>query len=145
MSAIPLAKETTFEALGQRWTLGRWSLKVWDDLRELAKPHLANPYEGLKDLLPCVDRELARELVLQAQKAKRRMHSIGSPEIQEWLETIEGKLSLFYVLLKARHPDMTPELAMQIVAEVGDAAQAQMLAAANGEPPPAKNPLAPAA
>jgi hypothetical protein len=140
MSAVPqLGKETEFSALGKVWKVGRFTLKAWDELLALARPHLPDPYDGLKELLPSLDKELARELVLEAQKAKRRILSINSPEVQEWIETPEGLLSLFYVLLKQAHPEMTPELAVQIAAEVSEAQQAAMIAAASGTPPPEKN------
>jgi hypothetical protein len=145
MSAIPLAKETTFEALGKTWTLGTLSLKAWDQLREMAKSYLADPYEGLPQLIAGMDRELARELVMDAQKRKRRMLSIGSPEIREWMETLEGKLSVLYVLLKAKQPDITPETAMEIASALGAKEQAKMLSDAAGTPPPEKNALAQAA
>src|SRR2546423_203172 len=128
MSAVPqLGRETEFAALGQTWKTGRWTLKAWEELLALAKPYLPDPYAGLKELLPALAPDHAREVVMEAQKAKRRILSINSPEVQEWLNTLEGQLSLFYVLLKQSHPDVTPEMAMEIAGEVGGAKQAEMV------------------
>lgn len=139
MSVIPLGKETTFQALGQTWTTGTWSLAAWDELLAMARSYLPDPYDGLEQILPHVDRDMARELIMEAQKVKRRILSIMSPEIQEWLATVEGQIRLFYVLLKLNHPEVTLDMAMKIVSEVGDTKQAEIIDAAAGTPPAPKN------
>ena|ERR1051325_6350266 len=146
MSVVPqLGAESTFEALGKKWTTGRWTLAVWDELVALAKPHLPDPYEGLKELLPILPQGMVLEVVMEAQKAKRRILGINSPEVQEWLATAQGRVLLLYTLLKQNHPDITPDDVLAISQELSAQEQEEIAARAAGEPPPAKNPLAPAA
>lgn len=115
-----LGVESTITALGKTWRVGRWTMEVWDLLLEMARPHLPDPFRGLDKLLPLVSAERGNELVNEALKMSRRVVSINSPEVQEWLETIEGKLSLLYALLREHHPDITRTQAMEICVEIGD-------------------------
>src|SRR5437763_5922187 len=107
-------KQTVIHAQGKDWTLGPWGTAAWTELLQLAKPHLPDPYDALGKLLQALPPEEARSVLLEAQKEKRRILSISSPAVQEWLRTLEGELALFYVLLKVTHPDMTSERAMAI-------------------------------
>ena len=144
MSTQPrLGRETSFTALGQTWTAGRWSIRCWDELLEIARPHLGDPLAGLERLLPALAPEQQEKVLSEALRQKRRALSIGSPEVQEWLGTVEGQLALWYVLLKyPHHPDMTREQALELAAVIGEEEQSRIFAAASGQPPTAKNGMA---
>lgn len=57
---------------------------------------------------------VSRSIEERAYLSKSRYMSAGSPELSGFLLSNEGQSYLFYLLLKANHPEMTPDLAYEI-------------------------------
>ncbi len=59
-------------------------------------------------------RPLSETIVEKAYAVGRRYLSAGSPELQEFINSIEGGSHLFYLLLKPKHPDITEDVAYDV-------------------------------
>ena len=115
-----LGKETLITALGRTWTIGRWTISVWDRLLEWAKPRLPDPFQGLDKLVDKLPPDMAERIIKEAQAKAMLLVSINSPEILHVLDgTLEGRVRVLYELLRQHHPDITPNTVFEILTEVG--------------------------
>ena len=132
-------RETSAKALGKTWKFSRWTIDVIDDLTHWARPQLPDPLavaevavlrlqRQARDI--CADEKLGEEerafrlaANLEQQERVSRLAmdravsylAFNSPEFQSLLNHPRGTAHLFYLLLKPNHPDMTDDLAHEIV------------------------------
>jgi hypothetical protein len=127
-------RESQVKALGKWWTIGRFTVEIWDELLEWAKPRIISPLDHLERIIAKVPEQAAYRLVSEAMKEYPRILTILHPLFQEILDTPEGKLRRFYLLLRQHHPDVTPDLAKHILEEIGPVVEDEALAKAHGQP-----------
>src|SRR5438552_2023302 len=105
-----LGRETTIQALGQSWTIGKWTVRIWDALLEWVKPRLPDPFAGLDQIIDKVHERVAEKLIAEAQAKSQALLSMASPAVQALLDgTPEGRVQVLYQLLRQHHPDITLE------------------------------------
>lgn len=131
-AAPQLGRETTVDALGKKWTIGRWTVDVWDELIDFAKKRLPDPWAPIKDLVQVLSPEEAGKLIQDTYKRVNAMFTIKSPEIQAFLDTPEGQMYLFWLLMRQHHPELTRQQAMDIAVEIGEAKQLEAFSKAAG-------------
>lgn len=136
-----LGRETVIDALGKRWTVGRWTVDVWDQLLEWARPRLPDPFAGLEKVVDKLPEAAALQLVREAQERAARALSIQSPEVVELIDgTLEGKVQTFYLLLRQHHPDVTREEVVEVLRAIGEDQERRAKERAAGEAPSSGNP-----
>ncbi len=141
-----IGREATVHALGKTWTVGRFTMEVWDDLIRWAADRIPNQLEALRPIIRDVPPEMAMQLIRDAQAKTPDVLTIGHPLLQKAIEeTPEGQIHRWYLLLRQKHPDVTKDTALEILMELGQAKIEETLAQVAGQPPPEKKDLAPAA
>lgn len=112
-----IGRPATFHALGQEWTLARWTRSVWHDLIEYAKTILPDPRMEAEEILryvPESDSATRVQVVRDAILQSRSMFTIGSKQIQEFIATTDGVTYLLYLLLRPNHPEITLDQVFEI-------------------------------
>lgn len=168
MDHVGRAQQIT--ALGQQWTIGRWDRAVWAEMFDFARGILPNPVTeafAALDRLPLIAdpgkdapeaekkayatrstrQEHAAEFLVRSALDKASSYlSVGSPEMQSLLGSIEGASHLLWLLLRKAHSDVTQDQAYEILMEVGQQKAEELFGKAAGKAPgPGGNAEAPAA
>lgn len=114
-----VGRDSEIVALGQKWKVGRWTRRVWNDFLEWAKPRIADPLDVAEKALAKFPAHL-HEVIVRHAIDRSQMHlTAGSTEVQSLLGTVEGSVYLLYLLLKDSHPGVTEDMAFDIATEVG--------------------------
>jgi len=128
-----LGREQEIDVLGRRWKVGRWTMGVWRELLEWARPQIPNPLDAIAKHLNSFSLDAQKYAVDQALDASRSFLSIGSPEIQSVLNSLEGGVRLLWLLLKTHQQNATEDDAYQVAMALGRDRLAAILAAAMGK------------
>lgn len=143
MSAVThIGKEKEIKALGKDWKLARWTREVWDQWLEWAKTRIPDPLERIRPSIEQWPERVQDLLVERAMEKATTVLTMGSPEVQGLMDSLEGLSYLFYLLLRKNHPDVTEDEALAIVLEVGETEAAAAAKVASGQVP-SKNPESP--
>lgn len=140
-----LGRDIEFDALGKHWKMGRLTMSVWADVWKWIEPKLPDlfaPLERLADKIPPAE---FMQLVAETQRRDAIMRTLESPEARALLDTIEGQVWQTYCQLRVHHPDMTPDLALDILMDLGQQKVAEMRIETEGKAPTAGKESAPAA
>lgn len=140
-----IGQPVTFTALGKQWTAGRFTVGVWKRVWEWVKPRLPDQFAGLDRLADKMDKESFERLVREAQERDRAMNSLDCPEARQVLGTVEGGVVQFMEQLRENHPEITFDLAAEILADIGQQEAKRMKQAGEGEYSDAPKQAAPAA
>lgn len=131
---------------GQRkWLLPRDEMMRWAEMWDWMKPRMPDPFRHLEKIIDKMTVDQAREEIKLAQERELAMMTIDSPEAMILLDSVEGRVHKFFVLLRMNHPDITEEECYHILEQIGRDKEREALAQASGEPPPVGNAEAPAA
>lgn len=137
-------KESRVFALNQWWTFGRMDLGVLKEFFAWIAAKEGDQFENLErflDKLPDAEKgPLFRERQARADQLKSL--NLDSPIAQEHKKTAEGIGFMASLLLRAKHPDITPEQAFLIMQELDPGKVAEIEKNARGKSP--KNAAAPA-
>lgn len=109
-----VGREQTEQALGERWTFGRWDRAVWADFFAYARTVLPNPVEVAAKSIDKLPQPAAEFLVRCALDKACSYLSVGSPEVQSFLSSIEGGSYLAYLLLRKHHPTLSEDDAFNV-------------------------------
>ena len=140
-----VGRETAVGALGRSFRVGRWTRAIWAEFLAWAKPRIPDPLEVVARHLDKYPPALQEALVRHACDRACDYLGVGSPAVQQCLASLEGSVYLLYLLLKANHPEMTEDMALEIALEVGaDRLKATFDAAAGKAPPEGNGHPAPA-
>lgn len=141
LSVLQLGKETTIQALGKTWTIGRLELRVVREFRDWLKDRLVDPLaigEQYFRLLP-PEEQLARVKEAEAIGRDLKGFSLQCDLARKALATEEGAAKLVQLLLQAHHPDVTMDEAFLVCQEAGPQLERAM-ASASGSLPNAETP-----
>lgn len=130
-----VGREQIVEALGQTWTLSRWDRSVWAAFLEWAKTQLPDPAKEAAEFLKLLepnDEISRRAVVSQALRDRTDYLSVTSPRVAMLLDSVEGTTYLVYLLLKPKHPEVTADLAYEVVVTVGKEAMSELLKKCSG-------------
>ena len=136
-----VGRETVVEALGKKWTVGRLTRSALADQLAWARKDLPNPVdEAIKQaekiyassLPDAIKDAQANQILAEAREAKRGHLSDESPDIQSRIQSFEGGVRLFWLILKTHHPDVTEDEAFAIAEEVGPEKLAAIFDRASG-------------
>src|SRR5947209_5027603 len=118
---LDLGKETTVQAMGKTWRVGKLRLSVLEEFIAWIATQIPDPFEGLEKIVPLLDRQEALALIKEAKARKDALvcKDIGHPIIQEFQQTVRGALHLFWLMLKEHQPDVTKDQAFEIALETG--------------------------
>jgi hypothetical protein len=90
--------------------------------------------------------QMAETLTRKALDKAASYLSFNSAEVDSLLKSIPGSAYIFYLLLKPHHPDMTEDLAYEIMSSLANEEVQRILTTVRGQADaPAKNDVAPAA
>lgn len=142
--ATHVGRETTVEALGRTWRVGRWSRSVWEEFLAWARPRIPDPLEIASRHLDRFPPHMQEMLVRHACDRAADYLGASSPQVQQCLTSLEGSVHLLYLLLRRNHPEVTEDMAMDIAVEAGAAEVKKAFDAAAGRQPPEGNGTAPA-
>lgn len=112
-----IGRETVIEALGKTWTLARYTRKILSDLLAWALARLPDPIEQAKKDIVGFPLEIQKDIVASAVERKKA-RGLNDPEVQEQIGSLDGVAETLYLLLKPAHPDVTRDLAGDILDEV---------------------------
>lgn len=171
-----VGREATLTALGQTWTASRWDLQVWDDFLAWARTALPDPMDvaiaacertaarerALSErLADTKDKAEAKRLqgqisdlqAIQTQTMKLGMDkgssylAVNSPEVRSLVSSARGSAHALWLLLRKHHPDVTEEVALEIIQQAEPEAINRLWTLVQGRAPEetAKNASAPAA
>jgi hypothetical protein len=134
--APQIGRESKVFAKGQYWTVGRFEVDEWEELLKWAAPRILNPLEDLRAIVDKLPPEVALQLIRETLDKRPVAVTIDNPAVHFLIESKEGKVHLFWLLLRKHHPDITKQQVFDILLEVGEIVQAQALEQAAGKPPP---------
>lgn len=166
-------RETTINALGQTWRLGRWTVDVIDKFTDWARTKLPDPVQVGEDACLRLQRKMSQAQVdhrnkkipddemkflmqFYAQEQERVARiamdkaasylAINSPEFLSLLKHPRGTAQMIRLLCEAHH-EMDDDTAFAIAAELPDEEKERAFTVTSGKmpPEPAPNSLAPAA
>ena len=133
MSVIPvLGREVVVEAKGRQWRVARMSIEVLDRFLDWARPQRPDPFAGLKDVLPALDKADALALVKDAQAEAKQLIGYDAPFVRDLMATDRGRVHLFKFLLQVHQPDVTLDDVTSIAAEIGAERLANLFREASG-------------
>lgn len=161
MAANFIGLEQEITALGKTWKLARFTMGLMRPWLEWAKPQLRDPlarahkhveyltartiqiekeHAGpecaqLRDRLLKACNDEMEHVVNKAREEDGAHLSLDAPHVKALFTSIDGLAYLFYLLLKPAHPEMTRELAAQIVDDLGQDAAMQKVKTAEGVTP----------
>lgn len=123
-------------ALGKKWTVGRFELRILREFRKWVLERLDDPTSIDKELFKLLPVEEQLSRVKQAESDKRDLKNFSSncPLFKRFVATEEGAAEFARLMFSAHHPDMTAELALQIFIEAQDQFAAAVLAAQGSLP-----------
>jgi hypothetical protein len=139
--AFTPGKETSVDALGKRWTVGRLSLKIIFSFRDWIKAQIGDPYARLERMLPHYSPEDAKRRIAEIDRTLDELEAftLQSAIAQRFMSTELGGAVFWKLLLSEHHPNVTDEEALAILQEIGERAQAEAVAKATGKGEPAGN------
>lgn len=119
--APQIGEDVEFEALGQKWKLGRLDVDVWDALLEWARPRIISPLEHLRTIIKDLAPDVAMLAIREAMNACPTVLTVFHPAFQYAInESAEGMLQQFWLQLKKYHPDVTRDQAFAVMNELGE-------------------------
>lgn len=120
---VDFGKETTFTALGKRWTFGRLELRAIEEIRDWIAEQVGDPFALVDRFIDKVPREDGLKMLAEAKAVADdlRNFSLQSDLAKKWIGTERGAAVLVASLLRANHPDIDHATAFLILQEIGAA------------------------
>lgn len=131
---LRLGKESTVNALGRTWTIGRPELKVIREFRDWIEQQLPDPMaigEKFFNMLPA-DEQIARVKEVEDAKLQLKCFTLQCSLARKYMAMEEGAAKLCQLLLQKNHPDVTAEEAFMVLQEIEPQLD-QLLADGRGE------------
>lgn len=138
---LSLGKETTVEALGRTWRLGRLELRVIREFRDWIAAKVGDPFAKVERVLKFLDKEEGLKRIKEAESIADQLEgfSLQCPLAIQYRQTEEGMAILFRGMLRQHHPDVTDEQAFAVLQAAGEKSQG-IVADAQGNLPNAGQP-----
>lgn len=141
-----LGKPATHTVGGKTYTFSRLERHIVEDWRDWIREQIGDPFAAVERLLDKLPPDTAKEMVKEAQaiQAQLESFSLGCPLAKRFLGNELGLGQLAYLMLRGKHPDITPDEAFAVAMQLGLSAMAKTVQKTSGEAP-GKKPDAPAA
>ncbi len=110
-----IGRKVTFEVGGKRYTLSRYTRRVLSRVVEWAASRLPHPLDAIKNRLDGFPAHLQERIVDAAIDSSKSWGSINNPEIQAKMNTEEGVIKQFQLLLQEHHPDITEDEVFDLI------------------------------
>ena len=105
--------------VSRRWKTSRLTQKVQARIWEWVKPRLPDYFAPIERVIDKLDPQKARYLLREAADDTAAMNNIFCTQAQSLLGTMEGVIVEFTELLRENHPEITHEIAGQILEDLG--------------------------
>lgn len=129
--AAALGLGTSFEVNGKTYSLSPWTYKIQGEFEKYLERKAVEAFQAVAPLM--TPEERAHELKALRQEITGGEYSFGSDAVAKALNSVVHLTYLFYLMLRPNHPEMTLELAGELVsANMADAMA--KIAEANADP-----------
>jgi len=143
---MQLGKETTVNALGQKWTFGRMDLGVLKSLFEWIKEEEGDPFQDFERFIDKLPEAERGRIFRERQERRDELNSLNlqSPLAMRHLQSPRGIGYMALLLLRPHHKDITEQKAFEVMMALDPETSDQILENAKGKSA-AKNDSPPAA
>lgn len=140
--ATHVGVEQEFTALGKSWRIARWDRAAWRKILAWVATVLPDPRKAAAEfmaMLPPDSEQQKRELVAQALDEYQEHLSPTSPRVQAVLDSLDGGIKVLEILLKQYQPDVTEDVAYDLLMAYGLEPMTELLKGAAGVAPAPKD------